>query len=1186
MWKFIVGLGNKLKPGIAAAMPILLFSIFILLNVATWWAGPLLTLNESHPLESILARSITCLLFSLVCFSVWGIWQWKKLAKMKQEQQIQEKRKHDPILQYEERQEQSLNQVMRSMKDNLNSSNYLYALPWYLVLGLETSGKTSLINRSGQSFVFSTVMKASTKKSENPYGFDWWIGNDSVLIDPDGELLTQGQIENSKDDNIVDTDITRRLWLHFTTWLEKTRSRRPLNGIILSIDVAHLASSSESERKAYANILRARLRELMETLSTRLPVYVCLTKFDLLQGFEPFFRNYTREQRDDVLGFTFSLNSVNDLDQWLTEFNQDYSDFIERINQALPHIVVNYTHSEERSAVYSFTRQIAGLKDTIYRLLDETLSSDQFSTSALVRGVYFTSVFQQGVPSNAFDNAASRRYGLTHAINSAQQAKNSTIYFTPKLFNNIIYPEAGLASDNFRVARNKRRIMITSSIACSISVVLLVSAWHQYYLINIKQSDRVLEKVNEYQQQVTGNIGFVSHKDILSPLNKIREATLEFGFFRNKMEYFSDLGLYQGHVIGPKVEETYLNLLETKFLPLLMSDTILELKKAQTDEEKLAILRVYRMLVDKSGRYSEFVLDYFSKYWQEQFSGQNHIQQQLLDHLDYAMQHTDLTADRRSGDIEADKIMRPYDLIISKVQLELGTMQSDERVYRNLKLSARTIMGAPLSLRSQIGPVFDMVYKERSAKGYDLYIPQMLTKKGFEEYFMPQSESVSKLALIDSWVLGQSKSADFSQEDKRVLRDEIRSLYAADYTSTWRKALNDINVKDFVDINDGVSIVENIIGSLEPIQRLLRIVESNTHLFDTQLDNKLAQDALMRNPKFKVSSTIEEPFAELNSLLKMKGQNPANTTELLSVVETLYDYLKSIQESPNVGMAALNATKDRVKLQSVDPIYTLQRIASGLPSPLDSMMKKLADQSWFVVKQEAIRYLEIRWQEDVYQPYVQNIEGRYPLIKNTKKEVSLEYFEDFFSPGGIFDSFYNDQLKLFLTENISINDKGESNPLIKSEVLEQFKQVKNIQKAFFNKKGILDINFSLKPLLLSSDKRRSIIDIDGQYLPYSHGQRESVDLIWPNILGSAGSSKLTLVPVQQNLSPRSISSKGEWSLFHLLDSGKVISSSSRTADFKFTVDKGEMVYRLTSGSEVNPFTQSLFKSFKLSKNLY
>ncbi len=783
---------------------------------------------------------------------MWGIWQWRKLQAFKSEQKREEQLRQDPIKVYEQRQEVELNQVMLNMKQSLNKHNYLYALPWYLVLGLENAGKTSLINRSGQNFVFSSVMRASGQKSENPYSFDWWIGDESVLIDPDGELLTQG---NRSEEN--DGALERRLWLHFVDWLDRTRSRRPLNGIVLALDVAHLATATASERKAYANLLRARLRELMETLSTRLPVYIALTKLDLLHGFEPFFKHYTKSQREEVLGFTFSMDSVDNLDSWLEEFASEYTQFVSRVNGMLPHAVAAPMTLEERNAIYSFTRQISGLKEILQQFFQEALASDQFSTSALVRGAYFTSVYQQGVPTNAFDDAASRRYGLSHAINTAQRAKNSTVYFTQKLFTHIIYPEAGLASDNFRVAKNKRRLMGLSFVACSVATLLLAGTWHRNYLNNVQHADTVLTKVNQYKEQFPTSRSLASQREVLDPLNKIREATLEFGFFRDKPQYISDFGLYQGHTIGPKVEETYLNLLETRFLPLLMADTIVALNQAETDEEKLAVLRVYRMLVDKSGRYQDYVMDYFAKYWQKSFSGQRQIQEELLGHLDYAMRHTDLTAERLNGDKGAEQVMRPYDKVIARAQVELGSMPNDQRVYRNLKLSAQTVLGPSVNLRSLIGPVFDVVFEERVLNSSSLFIPQMLTKRGFDDYFMPQSESVSELALIDSWVLGQSKTAQFSEADKQALREKIRDLYVADYTNTWRAALNEIDVKYFNDINDAVMVLENITSNLEPMQRLLRTLDDNTQLYSALPKDESALKELLKSPKYKVASMIE-----------------------------------------------------------------------------------------------------------------------------------------------------------------------------------------------------------------------------------------------------------------------------------------------------------------------------------------
>ncbi|MBT2912529.1 type VI secretion system membrane subunit TssM [Vibrio anguillarum] len=1165
----------------AAAMPILLFSTFILLNVAIWWAGPWLEIAGNKPLESITARAVASSLFTLGALAVWGVWQWRKLQGFKAEQKREDQLRQDPIKAYEERQEVELNQVMVSMKENLNKRNYLYALPWYLVLGLENAGKTSLINRSGQNFVFSSVMRASGQKSENPYSFDWWIGDESVLIDPDGELLTQG---NHSNDN--DGAMERRLWLHFVNWLERTRSRRPLNGIVLALDVSHLATATATERKAYANLLRARLRELMETLSTRLPVYIALTKLDLLHGFEPFFKHYSRSQREDVLGFTFSLDSIDDLDNWLNEFSKDYSQFVERINDVLPHAVSVPMDLEERNAIYSFTRQISGLKEILLQFFNDALASDQFSTSALVRGAYFTSVYQQGVPTNAFDDAASRRYGLDHAINKAQQAKNSTVYFTQKLFNNIIYPEAGLASDNFRVAKQKRRLIGLSVVAGSIATVLLVGTWHRYYLSNVKHSDAVLAKVNEYKNEFPSNLYLASQQDVLVPLNKIREATLEFGFFRDKPQYISDFGLYQGHTIGPMVEATYLNLLENRFLPLLMADVVVQLNQAKTDEEKLAVLRVYRMMVDKSGRYKDYVLDYFSKYWQQEFAGQRVIQEELLGHLDYAMLHTDLAGDRARGDRNAESVMKPYDQVVAKVQSDLGSMPNDQRVYRNLKLNAQTVLGPSINLRNLIGPVFDVVFEERVVNSSSLYIPQMLTKKGFEDYFMPQSESVSELALIDSWVLGQSKSAQFSEADKHDLRNKIRSLYVADYTNTWRAALNEISVKYFSDINDAVSVLENFTGNIEPMQRLLRTLESNTQMYASVPKDEAAQKELLKNPKYKVASQIDAPFAELNAMLKPVGDKPAYINEVLVAVEELQNYLKSIQEAPDVGMAALDATKARVKLVNADPIYTVKRIASGLPKPLDTMVSKLADESWYVVKQEAIKHLEVRWHDDVYKTFEEKLAGRYPFNESSNKDSSLSDFEAFFAPNGTLDNFYNNQLRMFVEENIAVNDDDNAQSIIRKDVLEQLKQAKKIQQAFFNRKGVLDVSFSVEPLRLSNNKRRSVLNVDGQYLAYSHGPRDSVELIWPNTLRDSAISKVTLVPTKNNMSPRSINIQGPWAFFRLLEQGDVVGASSTSVDFKFAVDGGEMIYRLNSEADINPFTERLFKSFKLSKTLY
>jgi type VI secretion system protein ImpL len=1186
MLRIFMWLARKLKPGklklgMLALAPMLLLVSFILLNVAIWWAGPWLEMSGRHPLTSVFARIVASVGLTLLCAAIWGLIQWRKLQGYQDKQEREELFRQDPIKVFEERQEAELNKVVESMYKNVKKNDPLYALPWYLVLGLENAGKTSLINRSGQNFTLSSAMRASGQKSENPYSFDWWIGDQSVLIDPDGELLTQG---NHSDEN--DGEMERRLWKHFVEWLEKTRGRRPLNGIVLAIDVAHLATARASERKAYANLLRARLKELMETVAIELPVYVAFTKLDLLYGFEPFFKNITKEQRDDAFGFTFKLNKQQDSDAWLSEFIQDYDQFIGRLNAHLPHVTSVPMELEERNAVYSFTRQLTGLKDILGQFFRETLASDQFSMAAMVRGAYFTSVYQQGVPTNAFDDAASRRYGLSHAVNRAQHAKNSTVYFARKLFTDIIYAEAGLATDNKKVVRSKHRLMGLTIATCSIASAILIGTWQRYYSANVKHADAVLAQVSQFKSELPSDIYLASQKDILESLNNIREATLEFGFFRDKSSYWSEMGLYQGYTIGPLVEETYLNLLKTRYLPILMADVVMNLNKAETDDERLAAIRVFRMITDKKGRFKNIVMDYFARYWQQEFPGRRAIQEELAGHLDYAMDHTDLAGERARGDEPADIVMKPYDYTIAKAQAGLGTIPNEQRVYRNLKLNAQTVLGPAINLRNLVGPVFDMVFEERVMNGSGLYVPQMLTKKGFEDYFVPQMESVSELALVDSWVLGQSKSAEFSEADKQALRDKVRQLYVSDYTRTWQAALSEIDMKYFSDINDAVTVLDNITGNIEPMQRLLRTLEDNTELFAGLDGDEQAQSELLKAPKYQVASMIDKPFSDLNSMLTPVGNKPAYINEVLASVDDLKLYLKNIQTAPDIGMAALEATKARMKLVNADPIYTLKRISSGLPKPLDRMIAKLADESWYVVKQEAVKYLEVRWHKDVYNVFQQKLAGRYPFNPRARKDASLSDFEAFFAPNGTLDSFYKDQLKIFLDEHMAISDDESGQSVVKQEVLDEIEQAKHIQEAFFNRKGVLDVSFSVEPLRLTGNKRRSVLNVDGQFLTYSHGPRENVELIWPNTLRDSAVSKITLIPTKSNLSPRSVVIQGPWAFFRLLDQGDVVSASSTSVDYKFTVDGGDMVYRVNSEANVNPFTQRLFHSFRLSSSLY
>ncbi len=188
-------------------------------------------------------------------------------------------------------------------------------------------------------------------------------------------------------------------------------------------------------------------------------------------------------------------------------------------------------------------------------------------------------------------------------------------------------------------------------------------------------------------------------------------------------------------------------------------------------EEKLAVLRVMRMLEDKSGRNNEVVKQYMAKRWSEKFHGQRDIQAQLMSHLDYALAHTDWHAERQAGDGDAISRWTPYDKPVVSAQKELSKLPVYQRVYQSLKTRALGVLPADLNLRDQVGPTFDQVFT--SADDNKLVVPQFLTRYGLQSYFVKQRDELVELTAMDSWVLNLTRSVKYSDADRAEIQRQL-----------------------------------------------------------------------------------------------------------------------------------------------------------------------------------------------------------------------------------------------------------------------------------------------------------------------------------------------------------------------------------------------------------------------------
>ncbi len=117
------------------------------------------------------------------------------------------------------------------------------------------------------------------------------------------------------------------------SWLVRNRSQRALNGVLLVVDLPALLHGKPDQRVALAHGLRTRLYEVSTQLGSRLPLYVVLTKFDLLDGFDQFYGKLPAAKRESLLGFTFKLDAVESFDAWLDEYDEHYGQLLATLNE-------------------------------------------------------------------------------------------------------------------------------------------------------------------------------------------------------------------------------------------------------------------------------------------------------------------------------------------------------------------------------------------------------------------------------------------------------------------------------------------------------------------------------------------------------------------------------------------------------------------------------------------------------------------------------------------------------------------------------------------------------------------------------------------------------------------------------------------------------------------------------------
>lgn len=258
--------------------------------------------------------------------------------------------------------------------------NPVYALPWYMVVGESGVGKTSAITRSRLATLNRNI--SQFEPITQTVNCDWWFFNRAVVIDTAGRYVSPEGGEESQAE-----------WERMLELLAKYRMKEGLNGLVLAVDVQQLMADDDAlERRGHA--IRERVDQLIRLFDKRFPIFVLVTKSDLIYGFTEWAKALPPDALNQAMGYAGSLEQGDEAE---TRFlDKALGDITERLKLLRLDMAVKGV--ELSPELLLFPEELNRLRSGLLRFLKACASNNPYLEQPLLRGLFFSSARQAGTP--------------------------------------------------------------------------------------------------------------------------------------------------------------------------------------------------------------------------------------------------------------------------------------------------------------------------------------------------------------------------------------------------------------------------------------------------------------------------------------------------------------------------------------------------------------------------------------------------------------------------------------------------------------------------------------------------------------------------------------------------------------------------------------------------------------------